>query len=194
MKNFIDALRNYANFKGRTNRYAYWMFVLFASLIGILFTILSFLILFVIDDFQQGALSFLPIPLLLYELLLFIPGLAITVRRLHDTGHSGWILLFVFLLPLVFLVLLDLFKIENTLIIILCIAYLIGNHIWLLVLLCKKSNPDMNRFDEKIKPIQTLETNTTSKMKEEYKICPICGEKIKKEASKCRYCGEFINQ
>lgn len=31
----------------------------------------------------------------LYTLIVFLPGLAVSVRRLHDTGHSGWLYLLI---------------------------------------------------------------------------------------------------
>lgn len=139
MEQFVEALRNYADFKGRSNRQSFWMFVLFAYLIEILFTVLSFIIFLVIDDFQQGKLLYLPVLLIIYDLLLLIPAVAITVRRLHDTGESGLILLYISLLPVVFFTLLDMFQTENEFLIFSCIVYLIGNFIWLIFLLCKKS-------------------------------------------------------
>lgn len=139
MEQFVEALRNYADFKGRSNRQSFWMFVLFAYLIEILFTVLSFIIFLVIDDFQQGKLLYLPVLLIIYDLLLLIPAVAITVRRLHDTGESGLILLYISLLPVVFFTLLDMFQTENEFLIFSCIVYLIVNFIWLIFLLCKKS-------------------------------------------------------
>ncbi|MGW1883523.1 DUF805 domain-containing protein [Streptomyces sp. NPDC001970] len=84
---YLAVLKNYAGFGGRARRKEYWMFVLFnvifaAVLLGIGFAIES------------------QIPYAIYILATLIPALAAAVRRLHDTGRSGWWLLISFV-PLV---------------------------------------------------------------------------------------------
>ena len=79
---FADAIRDafskYATFSGRSSRSAYWWFYLFG--------ILALLVAFAIDEaLGTGRLLYA-----LVALLLFLPNLAVTVRRLHDSGHSGW--------------------------------------------------------------------------------------------------------
>lgn len=78
MQWYLSVLSNYANFSGRARRSEYWYFVLFNFLVGILAYIVGAI-------FKQG-------PLLngLYSLAVFLPSLAVLVRRLHDTGRSGW--------------------------------------------------------------------------------------------------------
>lgn len=56
----------------------------------------------------------------LYSLAVFIPSLAVTVRRLHDTNHSGW-MYFVSLIPLI-------------------------GGIWLLILLCTDGTHGQNQY------------------------------------------------
>ena len=81
---------NYANVSGRARRKEYWMFTLFYF---ILFIGL-FIVLFILDsllgetDFNSGAII-----LIIFLFVHFIPSLAVTIRRLHDTGKSGWYLL-----------------------------------------------------------------------------------------------------
>lgn len=90
MKYYIDAFRNYFVFYGRTSRKAYWMFILFNILIAWL--------VMLIDTgtgmpalFEYGFMRYGNGPLYsFYNLLLFIPSLAIACRRLHDTGRSAW--------------------------------------------------------------------------------------------------------
>lgn len=77
----------YAQFSGRASRSEYWWFVL-ASLLVII-------VAAVID----GATGSVVVTLLAY-LFIIIPGLAVSVRRLHDTNRSGWYLLLNFI-PLV---------------------------------------------------------------------------------------------
>jgi len=81
---------NYANFSGRARRAEYWWFYLF--------TIVTMVVLFVLGAAILGdAGIFLAI---IGILALFVPSLAVTVRRLHDTGKSGWYY-FVSLIPFV---------------------------------------------------------------------------------------------
>lgn len=89
---FIEALKKYAVFTGRSRRKEYWFFVLFSILIAI--------VVGIVDGVTGlGVLS----PL--YSLALLIPSIAVAIRRLHDVGKSGWWLLLGFV-PLVGLVLL----------------------------------------------------------------------------------------
>ncbi|REE56267.1 uncharacterized membrane protein YhaH (DUF805 family) [Paenibacillus taihuensis] len=86
-------ISNYVGFTGRARRKEYWMFLLFNIIISI--------ILGIIEGISgSGLLS------KLYSLFIFLPSLAVTVRRLHDTGKSGWWVL-IGLVPIVgFIVLL----------------------------------------------------------------------------------------
>ena len=81
------AFSKYAEFDGRSRRSEYWYFQLFNLIIS---TAITFAGLSV--DFEYlGSL---------YSLIVFIPSLSVTVRRLHDTDHSGWSML-IGLIPLV---------------------------------------------------------------------------------------------
>ena len=82
-------LENYANFKGRDSRPEFWWFYL-ANIILSLGLIL-------IGGAITGALSIIGN---LYGFAALIPGIAAGVRRLHDTGKSGWMLL-ISLIPIV---------------------------------------------------------------------------------------------
>jgi len=90
---YIEAWKNYANFQGRARRKAYWMFVLFNIIALVLLGIISNLI-------GLGGQDGYSILTGLYSLAVILPGLALAVRRLHDTGRSGWWML-IALLPLV---------------------------------------------------------------------------------------------
>ena len=90
---YLDAWKNYVNFQGRARRKAYWMFVLF--------NIIALVILSLIE----GALGLsgqngYGILTGLYSLAIILPLIALAVRRLHDTGRSGWWLL-IGLVPLI---------------------------------------------------------------------------------------------
>lgn len=84
---FIAALKKYATFSGRAQRAEYWYFVLFNML---------FLMGLTISDGIAGTFSAeAGIGLLsgIYSLGILSPSVAVGVRRLHDTGRSGWWLL-----------------------------------------------------------------------------------------------------
>jgi uncharacterized membrane protein YhaH (DUF805 family)/DNA-directed RNA polymerase subunit RPC12/RpoP len=78
MKWFLKCLRQYADFSGRARRKEYWMFVLFNFIFFSCATILG------------SVAPWFNVIALIYTLAIFIPGLAVTFRRLHDTGRSGW--------------------------------------------------------------------------------------------------------
>ena len=82
MDNFFTVLKKYSDFESSSSRKEYWMFVLFNIVFSSLASIIS------------------PKISMLYSLFIFIPALAVTVRRLHDVGKSGWMLLIIFI-PLI---------------------------------------------------------------------------------------------
>ncbi|TCS15031.1 uncharacterized membrane protein YhaH (DUF805 family) [Caulobacter sp. BK020] len=93
----FEALRKYAEFEGRARRSEYWLFTLFQALV----TFGLFLLLVVFsaatggDEDQLGAAAAMILALLgLFCLAMFIPNLAVSIRRLHDSDKSGgWLLL-----------------------------------------------------------------------------------------------------
>ena len=74
---FMEVLKKYAVFSGRARRKEYWFFVLFYVIISIVLGIIDA----VIGTVILGAL---------FGLALLVPSIAVTVRRLHDTGRTGW--------------------------------------------------------------------------------------------------------
>ncbi|MDA8116957.1 MAG: DUF805 domain-containing protein [Actinomycetota bacterium] len=83
-----SVLGQYATFSGRASRAEYWWYTLAA------------VIALAAVDYLLGGSRLGAILIFLLDLGLIIPGLAVTVRRLHDTGRSGgWI--FFNLVPLV---------------------------------------------------------------------------------------------
>ncbi len=90
---------NYANFTGRATRSEYWYFTLVHILIIIVLAIPAMIDIITNPDFdiEPGVLFFISLGLvILYMLGTFIPRLAVTVRRLHDSGKSGWYYLLAF--------------------------------------------------------------------------------------------------
>lgn len=104
MKWYLKILKNYTNFSGRAGRTEFWMFALFNCLFLLLASILdkvlgtNFDTIFGIHltmETQPISLQIFPhgYTCLLYSLVVLIPSLSVTVRRLHDVGKSGWMLL-----------------------------------------------------------------------------------------------------
>jgi uncharacterized membrane protein YhaH (DUF805 family) len=77
---YIAVLKNYAGFSGRARRQEFWWFYLMNLIVEV--------VLYLVDN-AIGS----PILAGIYGLAILIPALAVGVRRLHDTGRSGWWLL-----------------------------------------------------------------------------------------------------
>ena len=80
---YIKVLKQYSDFKGRARRKEFWIFFLFNILI-------SYSIVFLNMGFEIPELSLLSV---IYSFGVLIPSIAVTVRRLHDVGKSGWFIL-----------------------------------------------------------------------------------------------------
>ena len=82
-----SVFRNYANFNGRAQRSEFWWFVLFSFI-------------------SQAILNFVPVLGPIYALVLLLPSLTVTARRLHDTNRTAWWMLLYLIPVLGFIVLL----------------------------------------------------------------------------------------
>ena len=119
MNYYLMVLKKYAVFDGRAQRAEYWYFFLFNIIISIILSILGKAIgVFNITIGTVG--SEINILSLLYSLAVLIPGLAVSVRRLHDVSKSGWMIL-ISLIPLI-------------------------GTIWILVLTIRDSTPGENKY------------------------------------------------
>ena len=135
----------YATFSGRARRSEFWYFYLFYILIAFGLSFLSILI---------------PIAKYLYILFglgVFLPYTAVTVRRLHDIGKSGWFLLIfmvvIFLISMLMFLIIDIIAPTNesssmTVFIVysLFVFIVLALAIWLIVWLCKDSQPGENKW------------------------------------------------
>ena len=111
---YLGVLKKYAVFSGRARRKEYWLFVLFNMIFAILAMILDNVLGIAIQGLGYGPIY------ILFGLAVLVPGWAVSVRRLHDVGKSGWFF-FIVLIPIV-------------------------GAIWLLVLMCRDSMPGENQY------------------------------------------------
>lgn len=138
MKWYLQVLKKYAVFSGRARRTEYWMYTLFCIIFAIaamiIDNILGTTIKFNIGNVSTG----LPYGYIyiLYGLAVFIPGLAVSIRRLHDVGKSGWMYLIIFI-PIV-------------------------GAIWLLVLFCTDGVAGENKYGPNPKEVQSQESSSVT--------------------------------
>ena len=98
---YLDVLKKYAVFTGRARRKEYWMFVLFSVIVTIVLSLVEGIV------GGPGVLSGL------YALAVLLPSIGVGVRRLHDTGRSGWWIL-IGLVPLVGIIVLIVFFVADS--------------------------------------------------------------------------------
>lgn len=92
MNYFLSCITtNYVGFSGRARRAEYWYYTLFVVIIAIAANLIDFAIT------KPGELGIVSI---VAALAFFLPGIAVGVRRLHDTGRSGW-WMFIPLIPII---------------------------------------------------------------------------------------------
>ncbi|MFA5048097.1 MAG: DUF805 domain-containing protein [Patescibacteria group bacterium] len=114
MKYYLAVLKKYATFSGRAQRAEYWYFTLFNIIFLIIAAILDNLLGLTIKGVGYGVIY------IIYTLAVLIPSIALTVRRLHDTSRSGWMIL-------------------------ICLIPIVGG-IWLFVLTVLDSTPGDNKY------------------------------------------------
>ena len=88
---YLTVVKNYAGFSGRARRKEYWMFLLFNMIFAFVAAIIDNVVGTASPELGYGVFYGL------YTLAMFIPGIAVMVRRLHDVGKSGWMYFIVFI-------------------------------------------------------------------------------------------------
>lgn len=104
---YLKVLKKYAVFSGRAQRKEYWLFFLFSLIIEVVLMLIDHAAGLADTASGYGPLSGL------YTLAVLIPGVAVSVRRLHDTTHSGWWLL-INLVPLIGTVVFLIFMVRDS--------------------------------------------------------------------------------
>jgi uncharacterized membrane protein YhaH (DUF805 family) len=177
---YLMVWRRYAEFDGRSRRTEYWMFTLFNLLAIFALAIVGGLGIALIDN-ASGIGGILFIPLILYALAAFIPGLAVSVRRLHDSGKSGWLLLLLIVLGLIPIV-----------------GFLAS--VAQIVLMCLDSDPGDNQYGPNPKASELAGNTGFTTMglggqpqpftgASNFRVCSACGAKLMDASSVCSQCG-----
>jgi uncharacterized membrane protein YhaH (DUF805 family) len=100
MEWYLKVLKNYVGFEGRARRKEYWYFALFNVVILIVLSLI-------------GRAIGTNILYTIYALAVFLPGLAVAARRLHDTDKSGWWIL-IGLIPIIGAIVLLVFLLSDS--------------------------------------------------------------------------------
>jgi uncharacterized membrane protein YhaH (DUF805 family) len=123
VNDFILAYKKYAQFNGRSGRKEFWFYVLFYLVVSAILSVIDGLVFGSAGGAMSSggltAQSYSPLASI-FGLVSLVPGIAVSVRRLHDTGKSGWFYL-LWLLPII-------------------------GWIILLVFYCQKSEPETNAY------------------------------------------------
>ncbi len=98
---YVAVLKKYTEFSGRAHRQEYWMFVLFNIIISLAIA------------FVEQIAGIPGIVSVLYTLGVLLPSIAVGIRRLHDTGRSGWWLL-IALVPILGAIVLLVFFVQDS--------------------------------------------------------------------------------
>lgn len=81
---YLEALKKYAVFSGRSRRKEYWHFVLFSVIVSLVLSAVDALLGTFSSSTNVGLLGGI------YGLAIIIPSIAVSVRRLHDIDRTGW--------------------------------------------------------------------------------------------------------
>jgi len=104
---YLEVLKKYAVFNGRARRKEYWYFFLFNLIISIALMVIDGMTGTFSPEAGMGLLGGI------YMLALLIPGIAVMVRRLHDTNRSGW-WFWIVLIPLIGVIVLSVFLVSDS--------------------------------------------------------------------------------
>ena len=144
MKYYLKVMMEYSVFHGRSIRREYWYFVLFNTLFVIVAMLLDNLLGTNFKYDTNGVITSTHYGWIysMYTCAAIVPSLSVLVRRLHDIGKSGWMVLIAFI-PII-------------------------GAVWLLALLCLRSNdydnewgpnPNPQPLEEDIEEVDEIEDN-----------------------------------
>ncbi len=160
--------KKYATFNGVASRPEYWWFFLFNSIVS---TLLNFTGVYALRG--------------LWTLIVLVPGLAVAVRRLHDSGRSAWWLLSVFLPAIALGVIAGVSGSVGLLAIFVIVIF-----IWSIVLFAAPSKFENNpyRLDASVPTVTEASLQSGSSA-----ACPTCGKLRLPGQNYCTGCGHAFN-
>ncbi|MBP3193891.1 DUF805 domain-containing protein [Natronogracilivirga saccharolytica] len=167
---YIHVLKRFADFNGRARRWEFWGFALSNFIVASMILILDHFAGTYDPDAATGFFS------MIYAVIIFVPGLSVSVRRLHDVGYSGWMFL-IGLIPII-------------------------GWIWILITYLKEGQSHSNKYGpnpKKYKQNNTQQTGQNSdnvpirssinqKQKQEFQ-CKRCKVRVSVDDSFCWNCG-----
>jgi Predicted membrane protein len=104
---YLEVLRKYAQFDGRARRKEYWMFALINLVVSFAIGLIGGMVGLKPNGVGVNMIAGI------YFLAVLIPSIAVGIRRLHDTGRSGWWTLIVFV-PLIGALALLVFAVQDS--------------------------------------------------------------------------------
>lgn len=154
---------NYATFSGRARRSEYWYFILANIIIGVLLNLIDSILGLKVGNSNSGILNGF------YNLAVFVPSLAVSVRRLHDIGKSGKLLLLFYGIMIISVIIMTIsgfsvimsgnFSVGSLgLAFFVPLLVIIGMSIWLLILFCTEGEQGSNKYGPNPKD-ETAEIN-----------------------------------
>jgi len=124
---FLKVIRQYADFNGRARRKEYWMFMLF----NLLFTFaIPYIGGYICSLLRIHTYNPIYLIVALYVFALTIPQFAVSIRRLHDIGKSGY-MVFITFIPFI-------------------------GSLWLIILMLKEGNPGPNKYGPDPKAVSNM--------------------------------------
>ncbi len=104
---YIEVLKKYTEFSGRSRRKEYWYFALFNTIVSIILIAIDGMVGTLNMEAGYGVFS------TIYSLAVFLPTLGVAIRRLHDIGKSGW-WIFIGFIPLIGAIVLIVFFVKDS--------------------------------------------------------------------------------
>jgi uncharacterized membrane protein YhaH (DUF805 family) len=109
---YLSVLKRYADFSGRARRREYWWFTIISTAIVLTVFFICYSSVMAMGWSERPAMHFGRFVASLYVLATLFPSLGVSVRRLHDIGATGWLVLLGFV-PLAGLVLFFLYLADS---------------------------------------------------------------------------------
>lgn len=94
---YLSFWKNYINFRGKSTRSEYWV----PTLVHIFLLLLAMVLMFTTKNAEAPFAILMMVIVILFAIASFVPSIAVTVRRLHDVGRSGKMLIIYYVLSFI---------------------------------------------------------------------------------------------